>query len=430
MNTKQSSSAGQARVKRPERHQVEWRPLALEQCLPSDHQARVVWRYVDSLDLSPLYSKIKAVEGVAGRDAVDPKILLALWMFATIEGISSARQIARLCERDMAYLWICGDVGVNHHLVSDFRTAHGDVLDGLLTDTVATLLHQGLVTLETVGQDGMRVRASAGSGSFRRRATLQKCHQEAQQQVERLRQERESQSEQDQNDKRRQAARERVAREREARVAQALEELDKLQKKKKPSQKEARASTTDPEARKMKMADGGYRPAYNVQLATDTQTQVITGVGVTNSGGDQGKMAPMVEQHQARYGKTPDEMLADGGYAKKEDIIAVSEPNGSTTVYAPVQVSKTSQRDAHEPRADDKPAVAEWRKRMATPEAKEIYKQRAATAECVNAIARNRGLQQFRVRGQPKVLAAMLWYVLAHNLRRTLALRAEAAQQS
>ena len=162
-----------------------------------------------------------------------------------------------------------------------------------------------------------------------------------------------------------------------------------------------------------------------MQLATDTATQVITGVDVTNSGGDQGKMAPMVEQHEQRYGSTPDEMLVDGGFVKKDDITAVSAPQGTTTVYAPVQVSKTDQRDPHTPRPDDSPAVAEWRQRMATDEAKEIYKQRAATAECVNAQARHRSLYQVRVRGRPKVLAVALWYALAHNLVRMAVLGAD-----
>ena len=171
MNTT-SATTNRARVQRPERHQIEWRPLALDLLLPADHRARAVWAYVDSLDLSALYSKIQAVEGKAGRDAVDPKILMALWLFATVEAVSSARQVARLCERDLAYLWICGGVGVNYHLLSDFRTAHGEFLDQLLTDTIATLMHQKLVTLEVVAQDGMRVRADSGSSSFRRQNTL------------------------------------------------------------------------------------------------------------------------------------------------------------------------------------------------------------------------------------------------------------------
>ncbi len=177
----------------------------------------------------------------------------------------------------------------------------------------------------------------------------------------------------------------------------------------------------------MKMADGGFRPAYNVQFATDTESQVIVGVEVTNFGSDQGQMAPMVEQIEERHGKSPDEMLVDGGYVKKEDIDKVSAPQGKTTVYAPVMKSKAPDRDAHTPRSDDTPAVAEWRQRMATDEAKEIYKERAATAECVNAIARNRGYLQFRVRGSPKARVIALWYALVHNVMRTVALRAERA---
>lgn len=204
-----SSQSGFARVKRPERGQIQWRPLALDQLLPSDHRARLVWQFVESLNLAPLYGEIRAVEGVAGRDAVDPRLLMALWLFATIEGVGSARQLARLCERDLAYLWLCGEVTVNYHLLSDFRTAHADFLDRLLTDSVAALMHQELVTLEGVAQDGMRVRAHAGSSSFRRRATLEKCQREAREHVERLRQQG---VEEAAADSRRQAAQERAAR--------------------------------------------------------------------------------------------------------------------------------------------------------------------------------------------------------------------------
>jgi len=265
MNNSTPASTDRARVKRPERAQIEWRPMALDQFLPSDHRARVVWAYVDSLDLGPLYAKIRAVEGEVGRDAVDPKILMALWMFATIEGISSARQLDRLCKRDLAYMWICGGVGVNYHLLSDFRTDHGDFLDQLLTDTVATLMHQGLVTLEVVGQDGMRVRANAGSSSFRRQKTLEKCYKEAREQVRKIREESENEANRQTSDACREAARERAATEREARVEKALEELAELQqqkeKRKKGSGAQTRCSTTDPEARNMKMGDGGLQRA-------------------------------------------------------------------------------------------------------------------------------------------------------------------------
>jgi len=286
-------------------------------------------------------------------------------------------------------------------------------------------MHQGLVTIDRVAQDGMRVRTSAGAASFRRRATLEECLNTAQEHLEQLRAELESDP--TAATKRQQAARERAARERCERVRRALAELPDIEAKKKAQDKEkARCSTTDPEARVMKMADGGFRPAYNVQLATDTAAQIIVGVDVINSGGDQGQMAPMVEQIEERHGEPPDEMLVDGGFVKKDDIDQVSP---ATTVYAPVMKSKDPQRDEHTPRADDSQAVAEWRVRMGTEEAKEIYKERASTAECVNAIARNRNLQQFRVRGLRKVRAVALWYALAHNLMRAAALRAKVATQ-
>jgi hypothetical protein len=254
---------------------------------------------------------------------------------------------------------------------------------------------------------------------------LEECQSEAQEQVEALREELEAAP--GASSKRQQAARRRAARERSERIRRALEELPEVESKKKPADRDkARASTTDPEARVMKMPDGGFRPAHNVQFATDTASQVITGVEVVNTGSDQGQMSPMVEQHQDRYGQVPDEVLVDGGFAKHEDIEKVSSPEKGTAVYAPVPKPKNNERDRHAPRAGDSEVIAEWRKRMGTPEAKQIYKERASTAECVNAIARNRGLRQFLVRGLAKVRAVALWFALAHNLMRAVALRAQA----
>jgi transposase len=416
------------RFKPPNRSQVVFRAFCWKDLLPEEHQACIVWRYVESLDLSPLYRKIKAVEGHAGQPPIDPRILMALWLYATLRGIGSARELDRRCETDLPFQWICGDVSVNYHTLADFRTQHEEFLDQTFTQSIALLMEQELVTLDRVAQDGMKVRASAGAASFRRRATLEQHLAEAEEQVQALKAELEADP--NAGNRRQQAARERAARERAERLQKALEQMPEVEAKKKGEEEKAKArvSTTDPEARVMKMPDGGYRPAYNVQLSTHTGTQIITGFDVNNSGGDQGQMAPMVEQHQERYGETPKEVLIDGGFVKKDDITQVSEPQGSTKVYAPVQVSKSEQRDPHTPRPDDSPAVAEWRKRMATPEAKEIYKERAATAECVNAQARNRNLYQVRVRGSPKVRAVVLWYVLAHNLMRMVAIGAEWAK--
>ena len=415
------------RLQRPNRAQIELRPVDLEGLLPADHRARVVWEFVEGLDLAPLYVEIKAVEGHAGRPPIDPAILMALWLYATVEGVGSARAVARLCEEHDAYRWLCGGVSVNYHTLADFRVQHVECLDGLLTTSVATLRAEGLVTLTRVAQDGVRVRASAGAASFRRRPRLEAFLAEAEEQVEALR--RELHDDPGATTRRQAAAQQRAATERRQRVAKALEQLPEVEAKKKAAERaHARASTTDPEARVMKMADGGFRPAFNGQFATDTAAQVIVGVDATNLGSDQGQLAPMTEQLQGRYGQAPAEMLVDGGFAKHEDIIAVARPEVGCTVYAPVPAPRDPTRDPYQPRPGDPEVIAEWRQRMGTEAAKTIYKERAATAECVNAIARNRGLGQFLVRGLAKVKAMLLWFALAHNLMRAVALRQAAAR--
>jgi len=436
-----------ARVMKANRTQLEWRPVDLEGLLPPDHRARAVWALVEKLDLSPLYEEIKAVEGVAGHPAIDPPILVALWLYATLEGVGSARALERLCEEHNAYRWMCGGVGVNYHTLSDFRVAHVEFLDRLLTQSVAALLASGAVRMNRVAQDGVRVRANAGASSFRRRPRLERFLAEAQAQVAALKQELDADP--GASNRRQQAARQRVARERQERVQKALEQMQKIEAKRakadlakradeadsgppvggveragesaqaKPKRRtKPRASTTDPEARVMKGPDGGFRPSYNVQFSTDVDSQIIVGVDVNNEGTDQGLLEPMLEQLPRRYGHCPPETLVDGGFGTVKAIEAVAESGGR--LYAPVKPPKNPNNDRYRPRRSDSPAVAEWRARMATQEAKDIYKQRAATAECVNAQARNRGLRQFPVRGLTKAKAIVLWYALAHNLSRML----------
>jgi len=424
------------RLRLPQRHQVEIRCLALDQLLPDDHQARLVWAYTEGLDLTPLYHPIQARQGVAGRDANDPRILMALWLYATLDGVGSARRLDELCTDSLPYQWLCGGVPMNYHSLADFRVEHVALLDRLLTQGVAALLHQGLVQLTRVAQDGMKVRASAGASSFRRRPTLAKCLEQAQAQVEALK----TADDEDAAavSRRQQAARQRAARERQERVAAALREAEQIALRRQEveqtkgrlaQQEKVRASTTDPEARTMKMAEGGYRPAYNAQLATATVGGVIVGVDVSNAGADSGQMPKMVEQLQRRYGQTPAEMLVDGGFAVLDDIQAVHEDH-AVKVYAPVKdEAKKRARgdDPFLPRRRDAEGVAAWRQRMGSAQAQEVYRERGATAEWVNAGARNRGLYQVRVRGRLKVLALLLWQALAHNLLRAAALRASQA---
>lgn len=412
---------GRPRLREVNRAQLEWRPLDLDSLLPDDHRARLVWEYVVGLDLRALYARIQAVEGHAGAPATDPRLLLALWLQATLDGVGSARALARLCEEHVAYQWLCGGLSVNYHTLADFRTAHVEVLDTLLTQSVATLLAERLVTLERIAQDGVRVRASAGAASFRRRSTLTQCLAEAEAHVQALRTELDT--EPGATSQRQRAARDRAARARQARVAQALAQLpavEAIKRRQGERPDTARLSTTDPEARVMKMADGGFRPAYNVQFATATTAQVIVGVAVGNTGSDAGQLAPMVTQLTTRYGQSPGAMLADAPYATHADLQQVHH---RTCVYAPVPDPRDPTRDRYEPRLDDPPAVAAWRRRMGTDAAQRIYKARAATAECVNAQARQRGFWHVLVRGLRKVRAVALWHALAHNLLRAVALR-------
>jgi transposase len=421
---------GRPRLRTAEREQVVMRMLSLNQMLPCDDEARTVWDFVGQCDLSPLLAQIRAVEGEVGRNATDPRILLALWLFATLKGVGSARELERLCERHLSYQWLCGEVSLNYHTLADFRVQQGEVLDGLLTEQVAALVHAGAVKLERVAQDGMRVRANAGKSSFRRAATLEECLAEAREHVEQLR--REVEDDPGAASRREQAARQRAARERLEKVLAARQACAEVQAAKEKRggdslKNPARASTTDPEARTMKMANGGYNPAYNVQFSTDTETQVVVAVDVVNQGSDAGQLGPMIEQIEDRTDVRPREVLADGGFATKNEIEQLNDPQQGYKVYAPVKEEEQQRRkgqDPFAPRRGESPALTEWRTRMGTAEAKAIYRQRASTAECVNALARQRRMEQFPVRGLPKVRAVTLLFVLAHNLRRWATLRA------
>jgi transposase len=425
------TSPQQARVLRPVRNQVEWVARDLDASLPDDHPARAIWAFLERMDLSAFYASIKSVQGHAGHPTTGPQVLLALWLYATSEGIGSARQIDRLCQEHDAYRWLCGGVSINYHTLSDFRVAHQEALDQLLTEILAAMMDAGLVKLCHVAQDGMRVRANAGKSSFRRESSLQRCLKEAEQQVAKLATERENPDAG--CNARQEAARKRAARERQQRVEKALQRMPKIQAEKERRKKnmckakrekvpEGRVSTTDPECRVMKMADGGFRPAYNLQLATDETSQVIVAVAVDTTGSDGGQAPPVLEQVVKRTGRVPEAYLMDGNFAKREDITTL-ELRG-VTVYAPAQGPRTttSGRTKTSPGRGDTPQVARWRERMETEEAKQIYKGRAATAECVNAHGRRHGLMQLLVRGVDKVLSVLLLVAITHNLLRWIAL--------
>jgi transposase len=405
--------------------------MTIDELIEADHPARAVWTYAEGLDLTPLYDSIRARGCLAGRPAIDPRLLVALWLYATLSGYTSARELDDLCIHHDAFRWLVGGVSVNYHTLADFRTDNPAFVEQLLKQSVEVLRPHGLINLDRVAQDGMRVRASAGAASFRRRATLEKLLEEAQTEIQELRQklaenardpkttpgvaaEQVSASASELSPQ--QAAARRQAEERLERVEQALERMPEMEAKIKPGdKKEARVSTTDPQASVMKMADGGFRPAYNVEYSTACDGQVVVGVEVVTVGSDQGQMPPMLDQIENRFEQRPNEVLVDGGFAKLEDIEKV-QAGGKCKVYAPVAKPKKDSVNRHEAKATDSEEVAEWRKRMGTKKAKKIYKERAATAECVNAQARNRGLRLLLVRGLEKVKSVATWFALAHNI--------------
>jgi transposase len=406
------------RFRTPDRAQTQMVPLTLDDSIPPDHEVRVLWEVADRLDLTAFAAGLKVSEGGSGRSATDVRLLVSLWLYASTQGIGSARELERLCTCHDAYRWLCGGVRVNHHTLSDFRVSHERALDGLLTEVLAMLMDRNLVAVKRISQDGLRVRASAGTSSFRKEERLKALLAEARQQVESLKAQREAPAARESTASQK-AARQRAARERAERVQQALVALEDVKKIKakhngKKNDNPPRASTTDPEARKMKMPNGGFNAAYNVQVATDTASRAVVGVAVTNEGTDKAQSEPMRQQVQERTGQAVEEHLVDGGFVKLEQIERAQQ--AGVRVYAPPQQSSNGV-DPCQAREADSPEIAAWRQRMASAEGKTIYKMRAATSETVNADLRTyRGVDRFGVRGLGKVRSVVLWSVLAYNL--------------
>ena len=425
---------------RPDRTQLHWDMVDLEALLAKDHRARVVWAFVASLDVAALYAKVKAREEGPGRPAIDPPLLLALWLYATLEGIGSARLLARLCRSDVAYRWLCGGVSVNYHALADFRVDHGELLDRWLTDSVAALAADGLISLEEIAVDGTKLQASAGRGSFRQTEGLAGYERAAAARIARLKAELEADPGAHEAERRAAVARaEREVAERAAKARAALEKLqaEREERAKTHAEEEAKkggpkASTTNSEARLMRFADGGVRPGYNLQLGCVPGANVIVAVMTTDRRNDTGLAAPMVEAIAERYGAAPARVLVDTKYATQEDIVALSErPEGAVCVYTPPPADRDtataeSKRKREWCRRHEPPAVQEWRARMASDEGRTVMRRRRHI-ETVNGNVKNRGLGRLNVRGLIKVQCLALLHALAHNLWRAHVLRQAAA---
>jgi transposase len=419
-------SEGGPRYVLARRDEIEFRRFEFDELIGPDHVARIVWAYAEGVDLTALYDAIRAYEHGPGRPPPDPRVILGLWLYACVEGVGSARALERLSEEHHGFMWLRGGVPANYHLLSDFRRDNGALVDRLLSEGVAGLASQGLIELQTLAVDGVRIRAAAGSASFRRRQRLEDFLADAQQRVARLKQELDADP--DASNQRLRAARERAARERQERVQAALQALrdrggddppppaggGTATKKKKA--KEPRASTTDAPARVMRMADGGWRPAYNMQVTSDPASSIVTGIAVDTTGSDGGLMAPAVERFEAGFAQRPRRWLADGGFTTIADIVSLAAKG--IELFCPAKPRRNPKNDPAAPRPGDPPAVAQWRLRMVHDQAAgpRSWMRQRAKAERFHAVLRQRGLWRFTVRGIDKVRTALTWHALAHNI--------------
>ena len=419
------------RLRRPDRSQFIMRMECNDELIPKEHQARVIWAVVGKLDLSAFREPIKARDGVCGRNMTDPALLIALWLYAATRGVGSARELARLCTESKPFQWLCGGVSLNYHTLSDFRVGHAKALDELFTQVLASLVDKGLVKVTRISQDGTRVRACAGAASFRTDERLDELLKQARAHVDELAALLDDPEKSAKLSARHKAAQRRAAKERVERIEAAVAQLPELKSKQQEAARKAgdgecgqkvkksqpRVSTTDPDAHVMKMGDGGFRPAMNVQLATDTESRAIVGVEVSGAGSDKKLAEPMRDQVEQRTGQKVQEHLMDGGFLVLDEIDKAVEQG--VTLFVPPPKPRDAEKidQRYQAKSTDSQAQAAWRERMGTEAAKEIYGERASTVETVNADLKTyRGMGRFLVRGMGKVTCVALWSALAYNL--------------
>lgn len=430
-----------ARVVEANRAQTSWSLVNLEDDLPEDHMARLVWDFTGTLDLAALYDKVRAREGGAGRPAADPRVLLALWLLATIEGVGSARALDRLADQSLGYRWLRAGVSINYHGLADFRAGHGDVLDILLTRSLAAFIAQGLATPDEIIIDGTKVKASAGKSSFKRAVRLDEAEAAARQRIAALKAELDDDPAATSN--RQRAARERAQRERLEQIAKARETLRVIDQERSKRaghdlknverMKAPRASLSDSQARRMRFADGAVRPGYNVQVAVTSGEGFITAIQATDRRADSGLVKPMLEESERRTQTSAVRVLADTGYAHAADITALG-----TRARDPVEafIWPVKDRKGVKPetlaarereRGRENETLKAWRKRMASEQGEMVMKRRGRI-ERVNAHLKNHGFGVMLVRGLVKVQAVALLHALAHNLLTALRLTAARKQ--
>jgi transposase len=414
------------RVIRPDRAQLRWDIVDLDSQLPDDHRARVVWAFVQGLDLGEFYDRIKARDAVAGRPASDPEVVLAVWLYATMEGIGAARAVDRLCQQHAAYRWLCGGVPINYDLLATFRRENAALLDRLLTQSITGLVAEKLIRLEELAIDGTKVHACAGRGSMSKRKRLEKIEKAVAERVTALK----SELEQDpaEPERRRKQRALQAAEERARRVERAQQKLAELvaeqseraktHPKEEAAKGEPKVSVSDPEVRVMRLADGAVAPAWNVQVAT--ADGFIVAIDPTDRRKDSGLAPELVERVGERGGRAPQRLLADTTAMTQEDIVKLAERYPEMTIYSPppperAEITAGGLRKRRWKRRHEPAPVRAWRVRMASDEGQEIYRRRKLT-ERAHGIIKNRGMSRFLVHGREKVRAVCLLQALTLNL--------------
>ena len=435
-------------IRHVNRQQMSWRAVDVEHLISADHPARAMWTLVGRLNLSAFYQAIESSTEEGGRPAIDPQLLISLWVYAYSQGIGSAREVARRCAYDPAFQWLTGWEEVNYHTLADFRVEKQQELDELFTQVLAALSQEGLITLEQVMQDGTKIKAQASSRSYCQEETIREHLERARRRVAEMGDPRNEES----SPKAKQAQ-VRARRQQQERLESALEELQKWQARKsgEKAKKQTRVSTSDPQARAMHQPDGGLALSYNAQISTDAAQGLIVGVAVTQEPNDSGQLLPAVDRLEQRLEKKPQQMVADSGYTTRENIEKMAGreidflgtmryenvPRGanlpnrfppSAFPYLPEKNHACPRKPACCPdnqkrgrsvaHPEESPVVIAFRKKMASEEARKQYRRRGRIVEFCHAWIKSKlGLRQFHVRGLKKVQMEMLWACLTYNLQ-------------
>ena len=485
--TGSSAQSAAKRYRSIDRNQIMIRPVDVEKLVEEDAAVRAIWAMVCQLDLSRFEQNVKVVEGGKGRSSSDPRLLAALWIYAYSEGVSSARELSRMCTYEPGCQWLTGLQEVNYHTLSDFRKSDKAVLDGLFVQVLGVLSAEGLTDLKRVMQDGTKIKAQASRKSFRREETLREHLKLAQEQVEAM-----GDPDSEELSQRVIRARQRAIREKKEQLEQALKELEEIEKTRKASESAPRVSESEPTARVMMQSDGGFAPSYNVQICTEASNKIILAVETTQAGTDYDQLEKGIDGIEANMGQQPGQLVVDGGYIKNSNIEKAAErgveligpatgnhsdasmkqrgiatnfypdqfryDECTNTLTCPAEKTLTFQRsyqrrggvteysyqakasDCAEcrfreqccpktsPRSivrkEDSETVQAFRAKMQSEPAKQIYRTRSEVAEFPNAwIKEKLGLRKFRLRGLSKTGMEAVWCCLTYNIQQWIRLR-------